>query len=50
MLWGGDVAESTIIDKSTKSIRSLSRKILKDPRVEFSLLPVADGLSFVRKK
>ena len=50
MLWGGDVAESTKIDKSTESIRSLNTKILKDPRVEFSLLPLADGLSFIRKK
>ena len=50
MLWGGDVADLTITDKSTKSIRALNKKILEDTRVEFSLLPFADGLSFIRKK
>ena len=50
MLWGGDVADLTITDKSTKSIRVLNKKILEDTRVEFSLLPFADGLSLIRKK
>jgi len=50
MLWGGNVAENTITDDSTESIRALNIKILKDSRVEFSLLPIADGLSFIRKK
>ena len=50
MLWGGDVADSYNKDKQTESIRSLNNKILKDHRVEFSLLPLADGLSFIRKK
>ena len=50
MLWGGDVADLTITDKSTKSIRALNKKILEDTRVEFSLLPFADGLSLIRKK
>ena len=27
-----------------------AEKLLKDSRVEFSLLPIADGLSFIRKK
>ena len=50
MLWGGDVADTYNEDKQTKTIRSLNNKILKDDRVEFSLLPLADGLSFIRKK
>ena len=50
MLWSGDVANATITDKTTKSIRALNKKILEDSRVEFSLLPLADGLSFIRKK
>ena len=50
MLWGGDVADSYNKEKQTESIRSLNNKILKDHRVEFSLLPLADGLSFIRKK
>ena len=50
MLWSGDVANATITDKTTESIRALNKKILEDSRVEFSLLPLADGLSFIRKK
>ena len=50
MLWSGDVADSFNKEKQTESIRSLNNKILKDHRVEFSLLPLADGLSFIRKK
>ena len=50
MLWNGDVANETITDKTTESIRALNKKILEDSRVEFSLLPLADGLSFIRKK
>lgn len=50
MLWGGDVASLTKTDKSTESIRALNKKILEDSRVEFSLLPLADGLSLIRKK
>ena len=50
MLWGGDVADLSIKDTQTETIRSLNEKIQKDERVHFSLLPVSDGLSFVRKK
>jgi predicted O-methyltransferase YrrM len=50
MLWGGEVADPIIIDKSTVAIRTLNKKILEDIRVEFCLLPLADGLSFIRKK
>jgi len=50
MLWGGDVADQSNNDNQTKTIRSLNAKIQKDERVDFSLLPIADGLSFIRKK
>ena len=50
MLWGGSVTDSFSNDNQTKTIRSLNAKIQKDERVEFSLLPISDGLSFIRKK
>ena len=50
MLWGGDVADLSMKDTQTETIRSLNEKIQKDERVHFSLLPVSDGISFVRKK
>ena len=50
MLWGGDVANPTNNDNQTTTIRLLNEKIQKDNRVDFSLLPLSDGLSFIRKK
>ena len=50
MLWGGSVADLSDDDNQTKTIRLLNEKIQNDKRVEFSLLPLSDGLSFIRKK
>ena len=50
MLWHGDVADETKQDSQTKTIRDLNLKIQNDTRVEFSLLPLSEGLSFIRKK
>ena len=50
MLWGGDVADLSNKDTQTETIRSLNAKIQKDERVDFTLLPISDGLSFIRKK
>ena len=50
MLWHGDVAGDTKTDKQTQTIRTLNQCIQSDERVDFSLLPLSDGLSFIRKK
>ncbi len=50
MLWNGDVADMKKNDSQTSTIRDLNSKIQNDLRVEFSLLPLSDGLSFIRKK
>ena len=50
MLWGGKVADPLIMDEDTSAIRALNSKIKMDPRVSSVLLPVADGLSLVRKR
>ena len=50
MLWHGDVANENKNDSQTNIIRDLNLKIQNDTRVEFSLLPLSDGLSFIRKK
>ena len=50
MLWGGSVADLSNQDTQTETIRSLNVKIQKDERVDFTLLPISDGLSFIRKK
>ena len=50
MLWHGDVADENKNDSQTNTIRDLNKKIQKDERVDFSLLPLSDGLSFIIKK
>jgi caffeoyl-CoA O-methyltransferase len=50
MLWHGDVADENKNDFQTNTIRDLNKKIQFDERVEFSLLPLSDGISFIRKK
>ena len=50
MLWHGDVANENKNDSQTNTIRELNLKIQNDTRVDFSLLPLSDGLSFIRKK
>ena len=50
MLWHGDVADKNKTDSQTNTIRDLNKKIQQDERVNFSLLPLSDGLSFIRKK
>ena len=50
MLWGGDVVNLSNNDTQTETIKTLNEKIQKDERVDFSLLPISDGLSFIRKK
>jgi len=49
VLWHGDVADRTIDDADTEAIRAFNRKIHSDPRVEISLVPIADGLTLARK-
>ena len=50
MLWHGDVADEKKNNSQTNTIRDLNTKIQNDSRVDFSLLPLSDGLSFIRKK
>ena len=49
VLWGGAVADSADNDADTVAIRDLNHKIHKDRRVAMSLVPIADGLTLVRK-
>ena len=50
VLSGGRVVKNNSFDTNTKNIHALNKKIFKDKRVDFSLLPIADGLAMVRKK
>ena len=48
-LWGGSVADLTLQDADTQAIRAINIKIKNDRRVDMTLLPLADGLTLVRK-
>ena len=50
VLWGGRVAESDNQDASTVAIRELTQRMQADERVDFSLIPVGDGVSLAVKR
>lgn len=51
VLWGGKVIEKTANhDKDTQGIVEFNRMVQADYRVENVMLPVRDGLMFIRKK
>jgi predicted O-methyltransferase YrrM len=48
MLWDGAVADPADKSVSTTAIRALNEKLRGDPRVDFSLIPVGDGIALAR--
>jgi caffeoyl-CoA O-methyltransferase len=50
VLWGGAVADPGNHEPSTVAIRELNRKIVQDPRVTCSLVPIGDGVMLARKR
>ncbi|MGB7289377.1 MAG: class I SAM-dependent methyltransferase [Candidatus Macondimonas sp.] len=49
-LWSGHVADSTIQDADTAALRAFNAARHTDSRVDLCLLPVADGLTLLRKR
>ena len=50
VLWGGRTADPSHNEESTVAIRELTKKMQADERVDFSLIPVGDGLSLAVKR
>jgi predicted O-methyltransferase YrrM len=48
-LWSGRLLDPRERDPETEGIRRLNDQLLRDARVDLSLLPLADGLTLVRK-
>jgi len=48
MFRGGDVTDASCIDESTVATRELARFLLSDERVDYSLVPIGDGLALMR--
>ncbi|MBB5963066.1 O-methyltransferase [Planomonospora venezuelensis] len=49
-LWGGRVAHPAEHDETTVAIREFNDMVAADPRVTSIMLPIADGLTMVRKQ
>jgi len=50
VLWGGWVADARRRDPETAALRALNQKLHDDERIDLSLLPLADGITLVRKR
>jgi caffeoyl-CoA O-methyltransferase len=50
VLWDGRVVQPDADDENTKAIRAFNDMVAADDRVEAVMLPIADGLTLVRKK
>jgi len=50
VLWMGQVLDAATTDESTRALRELNELVIADRRVEAVMLPIADGLTIVRKR
>ena len=50
VLWSGRVVDPTDDEEDTRAIRAFNDKVVADERVDVVMLPVADGLSLVRRR
>ncbi len=50
VLWSGAVADPSVNDASVGALRELNERVRNDERVSVALLPIADGLTLVRKR
>jgi caffeoyl-CoA O-methyltransferase len=50
VLWNGAVADPSNRDESTQAIRALNDFIASDARADAVMLPVADGITLVRRR
>lgn len=49
-LWSGKVADPTVMDRDTSSIRDFNAARTTDERVDLSLVPIGDGLTVLRRR
>jgi predicted O-methyltransferase YrrM len=49
-LWDGQVADAEDQETDTRAIRDFNRRVKDDERVDLSLLPLADGVTLLRRR
>lgn len=50
VLWGGSVADPSVVDADTLTLRRVNERVASDPRVRHVLLAIADGMTIARKR
>jgi caffeoyl-CoA O-methyltransferase len=50
VLWGGSVVDPARQDRDTLAIRAFNDAMARDPRVDAVMIPLADGLTLLRKR
>ncbi|MDF5739436.1 MULTISPECIES: class I SAM-dependent methyltransferase [unclassified Nostoc] len=50
VLWSGRVIDHEYQDTETVALRLLNEKLYKDERIDITVLPIADGLTLIRKR
>jgi predicted O-methyltransferase YrrM len=49
-LWSGSLIEPAADDADAQALATFNARLLEDPRVDLSLLPLGDGLTLARKR
>lgn len=49
-LWSGRVADAHSSDEDTRALRDFNAAVVSDARVDLCLVPIADGLTLLRKR
>lgn len=49
-LWGGAVLDQDTDDEDTRALQALNTKLAEDPRISLCLVPMADGVTLVRRR
>jgi caffeoyl-CoA O-methyltransferase len=49
VLWSGKVADPRTEDSDTRAIDAFNRRLGDDPRIVFSMVPIADGVTLAMK-
>lgn len=50
VLWSGRVADPSVVDADTLTMRRVNETVASDPRVRHVLLAIADGMTIARKR
>ncbi len=50
LIWSGKVADPTIGDPDTETLRAMTLTLKADSRIDFSLIAIADGIGLARRK